>query len=265
MEVLARDDLLQLMDLNMVEAYREHSRHVDGGEVRDLESMTIAYVPRGDAMHNPIVVHGPTTLEALRDAAERYCWKPGRKHCVFTREHADGHLDEGLEAAGYRHLLSTPGMVLMPECWEPRALDLPPGLHIRPVESHADVLAYGALVAEAFAVYGIDPAAVRTFFTRLESLHGPSVQGFLGTLDGRPVTCAALYESHGVAGVGWVGTHPSCFGRRLAEAATAAVVEEGFRRGLRLANLQASPMGEAVYRRMGFETPTRYKVFLPAE
>ncbi len=38
--------------------------------------------------------------------------------------------------------------------------------------------------------------------------------------------CAALYASHEVAGVGWVGTHPEHFRRGYGALATAAVVEK---------------------------------------
>ena len=87
----------------------------------------------------------------------------------------------------------------------------------------------------------------------------------MGWQDREPVTGAILYASHGVAGVGWVWTKPTHFGRRLAEGATSAVLADGFARGLAIANLQASPLGEKVYARMGFETPTTYRTLLPVE
>jgi hypothetical protein len=43
---------------------------------------------------------------------------------------------------------------------------------------------------------------------------------------------------------------------------TAAAVEAGFEMGAECASLQASPMGEGVYRRMGFETLFDYRLWL---
>ena len=86
------------------------------------------------------------------------------------------------------------------------------------------------------------------------------MQGFVGYVDGTAVAAAALYLTHGVAGIGWVGCVPSARGRRYAEAVTWRAVREGFRRGASFANLQASPMGRPVYERMGFATPTEYRV-----
>ena len=85
----------------------------------------------------------------------------------------------------------------------------------------------------------------------------------MGWQDGEPVTGAILYASHGVAGVGWVWTKadalrtPSRRGRDVRRA------RGRLRRGLAIANLRASPLGEKVYARMGFETPTTYRTLLP--
>jgi GNAT superfamily N-acetyltransferase len=68
--------------------------------------------------------------------------------------------------------------------------------------------------------------------------------------------------AHGVGGIGWVGTLPEEFGRGYGRAVTEAVIAEGFRRGACFMNLQASPMGEPMYRRMGFTTPTHYRWWL---
>ena len=76
------------------------------------------------------------------------------------------------------------------------------------------------------------------------------------------MAAAALYLTHGVAGIGWVGTVSAHRGHRYAEAVTWAAVREGFKRGAIFANLQASPLGRPVYERMGFITPTRYQVLV---
>jgi hypothetical protein len=43
---------------------------------------------------------------------------------------------------------------------------------------------------------------------------------------------------------------------------TAAALEAGFEMGAASASLQASPMGESLYRRMGFETIYDYRLYL---
>jgi predicted GNAT family acetyltransferase len=71
--------------------------------------------------------------------------------------------------------------------------------------------------------------------------------------------------THGVAGVYWVGTTPDARGRGLAELCTRAAGNAGFDLGGRIASLQASPMGEPVYRRMGYVEVTRYPYLVQME
>lgn len=84
----------------------------------------------------------------------------------------------------------------------------------------------------------------------------------LATVGGRPVACAGLMllpmvplpsdPSGRRAHVQGVYTLPEHRGRGLAEALTRAVLREAQRRGLRAANLNASPMGRGLYERLGF-------------
>jgi ribosomal protein S18 acetylase RimI-like enzyme len=67
--------------------------------------------------------------------------------------------------------------------------------------------------------------------------------------------------SDGVAGIYWVGCTEGARGRGLGRAVTAAAVNAGFDRGARSASLQASPMGESLYRAMGFETIFDYTLY----
>lgn len=52
---------------------------------------------------------------------------------------------------------------------------------------------------------------------------------------------------------------PEARGRGLAELVTHAVTQVGFGLGAELVVLQATPMGEPVYRRMGFEQFQTYR------
>ena len=68
--------------------------------------------------------------------------------------------------------------------------------------------------------------------------------------------------SHGVAGIYWVGSTEEARGRGLGWTMTATAVNAGFEMGGEIASLQASPMGEGLYRRMGFETIFSYRLLL---
>ncbi len=68
--------------------------------------------------------------------------------------------------------------------------------------------------------------------------------------------------THGVGGIYWVGTTPAVRGKGLAELVTRAVGNVAFDMGARAVVLQASPMGDPIYRRMGYREVTRYPYYV---
>ena len=251
---------LALMDANFWEMTREITRRGRGGEVHEHDGFTLCASPHGTSYANMALVRDAgvdpdVLLAAIRDCyvARRLNWSVG------AREHADGALVAALEARGFMELVRTPGMVLEQD---PGATCRPPGLVVEPVRDDRGRRAYLDVTADAYAVFQQPREFAEDTFASLDSLFAPHIQGFVGWLDEEPVAAAALYESHGVAGIGWVGTVAERRGQRYAEAVTWAAVREGFRRGAQFANLQASPLGRPVYERMGFATPTHYRVLV---
>lgn len=81
-----------------------------------------------------------------------------------------------------------------------------------------------------------------------------------GLLDGEVVGTAALLDRHGVGGI-YVVTVAEGFRRRgIGAAMTLAAVQEARRRGLPAVTLQATPDGEPLYRRLGFEVVATYRL-----
>jgi hypothetical protein len=248
------------MDLNMQEMYREMARWTPGGFVVERGGLVMVGAPHGTVVTNMAIVAGRPDVETIVSETERVYGRSGLPFSVHTRAHVDGELEVALASGGFHEIAATPGMIFRRGAGTGPA---PPAeLDVRPVETDRDRAAYAEVMAEAYAVYGTPEASTQAFFDRMESLRGPTVRAFLGRVAGRPVSGAMLYLSHGIGGVGWVGTRPSAFGRGYGIALTWRVVEEGLGRGVELFNLQASPMGAPVYRRMGFETPTCYRMFI---
>jgi GNAT superfamily N-acetyltransferase len=256
-----RVSLLRLMDLNMQEMYREMTRWTPGGFVVERGGLVMVGAPHGTVVTNMAIVAGRTDVDTVVLETERVYGRSGLPFSVHTRAHVDGELESGLAAGGFHRIAATPGMVLHAEG---RAAAAPPPreLTIRPVDTDRDRAAYAEVMAEAYAVYGSPETSTQAFFDRMEAVRGPMVRAFLGWCDARPVSGAMLYLSHGIGGVGWVGTRPTAFGRGYGAALTRSVVDEGVRRGVTTFNLQASPMGAPVYERLGFETPTHYPMFI---
>jgi len=254
------DELLTLMDLNMVAMYDADTRATPGGEVAEAPGLVMCRTPRGTVASNMAIVTGPIDARTVRELTDHLYRRAESPFSVWTREHADARLEAGLRELGFHQIHREPGMTFTPGAARPGRT--PSEIMIRPVTDDAGREDYGRVMAKAFGVYGTPEASTAEHFAALPSVVGPTTQAFLAYKEGRAVAGAILYMAHGVGGIGWVGALPEEFGQGYGSAVAWAVVEEGLRRGARFMNLQASPMGEPMYRRMGFATPTHYRWFL---
>jgi hypothetical protein len=254
-----RARLLRYMDLNMWEMYRELVRVAEGGEIRETEALTMLAVPDSVVWSNLVLVRGPIAVDDLVREVRDFYVRRNRPFGIYTRGHADGELTAALKARGLEELVSNPGMALL---GDPGTVCAPPGFEVRATVDDRGRRDYCHVTAEAYATYEQPRELAHHLYASTESVCAPCVQGFVGYVGSEPVAAATLYLTHGVAGVGEVGTVPAHRGHRYAEAVTWAVVREGFRRGAAFVNLQASPMGGPVYTRMGFGTPTEYFVLV---
>ena len=253
--------LLELMDLNMWEMFREIIRLGRGGELLETPAFTMATSPHGTFFHNMVLIRDAVDVAVVLDAVRDHYVRRGRPFSIWTRPHADAALEAVLRERGFMQAVAMPAMALL---GDPGTRCEPPGLEIRPATDDRGRRDYLEVTAEAYAVYQQPRELTEDAFCSLGSVCAPHIQGFVGYVRGEAVAAAAVYVTHGVAGIGWVGTVSAHRGHRYAEACTWAAVREGFRRGGVIASLQASPMGRAVYERMGFVTPSEYRVLVGA-
>lgn len=252
-----RASLLRRMDLNLWEMFRDMMRLSRGSRMLETPAYWMAYNPRGSTFHNMVMVRDAVSVGDLLVAATDFYAPHQAAFSVWIRDHADAGLEVALREQGFTDLTSMPGMALL---GDPGTVVAPADLQIRAAVDDAGRRDFLAIVAEAYAVYGAPAEYADDAFCSLESVCAPHVQGFVGYVGDTPVSSAAVYVTHGVAGIGWVGTVSGHRQRGYGEAVTWAAIREGFRRGGAFANLQASPMGRPVYERMGFLTPTQYRV-----
>ncbi|MCZ7526361.1 MAG: GNAT family N-acetyltransferase [Acidimicrobiia bacterium] len=251
------EELIERSDLNLAEFYREQSRR-SGGTVLDEDGLVL-YT---SAHPLPVLVNGVLRLDARLPAetvlsrAHRFFRAHRRGFTVWIRTHADADLERAAAATGLRPMGDDPGMVLdhrLPDA------DPPEGVSLRRVDDEHGAADFAAVNSAAYATYGAPLDLAPTLFARPESLVGPHLAAFVAYADGAPAAAAMTMVSHGVAGIYWVGTVPESRGRGLAELVTRAAGNAGFDRGASVAALQASTMGEPLYRRMGYVAITRYR------
>jgi len=134
------------------------------------------------------------------------------------------------------------------------------GAELREVASAQDEAAYWRVCDAAYPSLGF-PAGVFSIYGE-GYVSEPPFGGCIAWLDGEPAACALFAVVGGAGLVGWVATDPEQRGKGLGEACTAWVTNRIFERGGAFASLQASPMGESLYARMGYEEIYSYRLWL---
>ena len=161
-----------------------------------------------------------------------------------------------LDVHSLRHITSAPGMI---------AKKLRPPLHPLPALEAREVLdtptrnAFSYVTAVSFDI----PFAVCEAVYSSGLGWGGSLRGWVGYLDGTPVTTTATITTDGVIGLYSVGTLPGFQRRGCAEAlmrhAVKATREATPGEGI---VLQSTRAGQRLYEQLGFRVVTSFHVFL---
>ena len=200
-----------------------------------------------------------TTLIARADA---FFSGLGRGYTVKVRDSGEDEdlrlacEEEGLEVFGD----PVPEMICRAPLAEQPSLA---GVVVHRVDDEAGVHDFTAVNAEAYATYGMPEEVHGDLFDRVALLlEDPAASIVVARRDDRPVATAMVYESDGVASVQWVGTVPAGRAAGLGALVTVATTNLAFAHGASSCSLQASPMGEPVYRRLGYETAYHYEEYV---
>ena len=162
------------------------------------------------------------------------------------------------EPAGLDPTTTTmPGMAYAPLANLPAQADR--DVEVVAVDQSAQLDDFAIVASEAFGA----PLEAAGTLAPASTLGDDRCSWFLGYLDGDPVVCGQLLRTGDVAGVYSIGVRERFRRRGLGAAITAAALVAGRDSGCSIGVLQASPMGEPVYDRMGFETVTQYHSFAP--
>lgn len=152
---------------------------------------------------------------------------------------------------------SMPGMALAP--LQDLAAVPAAAADIVPVIDGEQLEHVAVVTAEAFGA----PLAPARALAPVSVLEDDRMKWFVGYVDGEPVACAQLLRTGSVAGLYAVAVREAHRRRGIGEAISWQVLHAGWEAGCEVGVLQASPMGQPVYQRMGFREAGRYHQFVP--
>ena len=172
---------------------------------------------------------------------------------LYFRDEVAPSLAAACAAAGLVEHYQPPLMLLDPIVAAPAP---PPGVDIEVVDAQT-VAQCGVVLADGFGM----PRELAALALPSSIVDVDQFTGVLASVDGEPVSTAAVFVAEDLAGIYNVATVPSARGRGIGAAVTWAAVEHGAAAGCTRSILQASGEGAPVYARMGFTTPDRYRQF----
>ncbi|MEO1404027.1 MAG: hypothetical protein AAFV72_22635 [Cyanobacteria bacterium J06635_1] len=255
-------EMRALMDANLVEAYREFGRWQRSSQLVEKNGVLLMAGTTSFPLLMNYVVRFDSQVPALAilDEAERFFNALGRSFTIVSRGQADHDLEAAAEAAGWHQVLAVPWMVLGSKIDEPQ---IPPDVEIKQVTDEQGILDARQVNADAFESLDFPRAETNAIFGVPGRLLSSNLRVYVAYLNGEPASTAMILLTPQIAGVYWVGTKPAARGYGLAEACCRVASYAGFSAGAKWVVLQASPMGESVYQRIGYRTiDDQFKCYL---
>ena len=252
--------LHRLARLNHDEFLRELARWSgERGEVVERDGVLLY----ATGTEFPVTCNGVARLtpdvpdDVVLDTAATWFGDKSRGYTIQV-EDAEGR-DAGLVAAalerGALPLGSSPVMVRRSplDAPAPDATAASIGVELRWVDDGAAAADFVSVSDRSYESLGMTAGAIEEMCVDRNRLFEPHLDIVVAYEGGEPLATALSLLSHGIGGVYYVGTLESARGRGLGELVTRAVTGRAFERGAAFVCLQATAMGDPIYRRMGYE------------
>ncbi|MGW4641081.1 GNAT family N-acetyltransferase [Sphaerisporangium sp. NPDC004334] len=223
----------------------------------------------GDRPDTDLTLYRTDVDHVLFNGVLRVCDQPldqavekAKKHLAGTRwswwvsADSDEGTADGLAARGGELISDMPVMAI--DVTTVRDARMPEGLTIRPAAGDSEVHDYVYAYAGPLGLEGdLDLVVDREL-----RFSYPNIIRLAGIVDGETVgTCTVSLGTGDVGALYCIATDPAHRRRGIATALTREALRIIRESGRRVATLQASSEGEPVYRNIGFETVSRYRLF----
>jgi GNAT superfamily N-acetyltransferase len=259
------DRRAELAHRNLMAFNRFATERTPGGRIEERDEEQLVSSPHPLPFVNMAVRdHDRNDADGLLDRAADFFFSGGQPGgsdgfvvCARATEE-DANLERAAESMGMQLVLEHyPEMA----CDHPVAMpSLNGDVELREVEDAEAARQYWQICGHAYPSLGFPGDLFEVFAPEL-LLH-EAVSACIALVDGNPAACALVAVLDGVGFIGWVATLEQARGRGLGEAVTVWATNRGLEEGAQFAALQASPMGEPIYARMGYEELFNYHLWL---
>ena len=254
------DDRAARCHANCIEYAREGARRsLSSGEICERDGVVLIATGSDFAIIANVAfrLDPAVPAEDVIRAADSWFGERGRGWSLGTTSWSgiDEDLRSAAEANGLIATTDMPGMIC-----DQRLPDgpMPDGLEVRILETEQEAADFISMCDLAYTSLGV-PAGMFHAMAAPPLRTPPPHETTVGVFeDGVLLSGAQVMFSNGIAGVYAVGTAEAARGRGLAALATRCVTNLAFDHGAPYVTLQASPMGESIYLRLGYRELYRY-------
>lgn len=253
-----------VMARNLATAMCAYSRASDGGEFVEMDGMTLVNSGIDYAVFNAALFVDPvldyqTLSDCVSAAAVYYESRGVGWSCWVAEELIDSRLKEAVTSLMRRHRLwmvaEHRGMIA--EGLKPPHGSIPK-MEVRQVRDEATRADFAHVCAQVFSMPG---GLAHDVYGHPRFWEG-RFQAWLGYVEGRAVTTAAVQPGSGVLGLYSVGTLPEEQRRGYGEAITRAALERAAETaGTGRTILQATTAGVRLYKKLGYRMLGRIAVY----
>lgn len=189
--------------------------------------------------------------------AEEFFGELGFRYSFWVRGHDNEKLESILKHKGYKpsRQPGSAGMIIHEKI---NSVELPKGYRIKEVKSQSEIDDFIPIIKESFDKEEI---VVNKMFSSKEVLIAPNIKSFIIYNDNIPVSSAITVLSSEVAGIYYVGTLESERGKGIGSYMVRISTNKGFDEGKSAVILQASKIGESLYKKIGYKTITHYRTY----
>lgn len=253
-----------MVELNVLESIREFARWQVGSLTLEEDGMILASGTSDSPLgYSNCVARADrsTAPELVLERADEFFGGQGRGYTLWVCSAGDEALERAALDRGLRAVSESPWMNLA----EPIAeVPAPAGVDLVLVKDEAGVRDAAAVNREAYQSLAFSAEDVDAIYGNPARALEPHVQIWVAYERGEPVSTAMALHTAGVAGVYWVGTRDAGRRKGYAGLCTRAAANGAFRSGARLVTLQATRMGESLYRQLGFRVVAAHRWLLQA-
>jgi GNAT superfamily N-acetyltransferase len=264
-EGILSHELLTAMDSNMIAFWSSYGR-ANGSTLQATSDVVWFYTGIQDPLFNGVLYAklNPDGVEAILDSLQAKIDEQGAPALWWIGPQSKpDHLGSLLEQHGLQPAGEVPGMAI-----NLGLVDDEPEMITNFTIQKVSNTEMQALWAQIAAIGTGFPDVVAEAMARVEAtLTDPQYKAqrrYIGLLDGTPVATSALVLDSGVAGIYAVATIPEARRKGIGRIMTVIPLLEAKQIGYRVGILQASSMGYAIYKRIGFQDVCEYRLYLQA-